>query len=152
MIHSLVTNLTELKKVCQEVSKDEDVSEIVTTLSDTLTHLKHGYALAANQVGIQKRIFYARFPKKDGGVTEMVFINPKIIEKEEKFINRQEGCLSFPGLRIDTDRYIYIGVAYFDEKFEQKTIMAQDLEAIIIQHECDHINGMTIFSRKHKAK
>ena len=154
MIKTLITNMKELKKPCVEVpNKKADVSFIIQDLKDTLTYLKHGYALAANQIGYTSKIFVARFPTKDGKeTTEMVFINPRIVEKEQKLVHQQEGCLSFQGIRVDTDRHMYVTLAYFDEQFVEKTVLAQGLESMIIQHEVDHLEGRTIFDRKHKAK
>jgi len=157
MIKTIITNINELRKPCQEVTKNDDYKSIITDLKDTLT-TKKGYALASNQIGIQKRICYCKIPKKINTQTkeveynEFVLINPKIIEKDKpvKFVD--EGCLSFPGLRITTKRYVFCTVTYLDEKLEQRTAMFQDLESFVIQHECSHLEGRTLFEYKWRAK
>ena len=156
MIKSIISNIKELRKPCEEVKKDENIKDIIQDLKDTLA-TKKGYALAANQIGINKKIAYCKIPKlnmqeKKLEYSEYVLINPKIVEKERKYIHKQEGCLSFPGLRIDTDRYVFIVVQFLNENFQPQTAVMQDLEAAIVQHECDHIEGRTIFDRKHKRR
>jgi peptide deformylase len=56
--------------------------------------------------------------------------------------------LSFPGVGVITRRYVFATVEYYNEKMELQTGILQDLEAICIQHEIDHQNGITIFDRK----
>jgi peptide deformylase len=157
MIREIVSNINLLRQSCQDVTKDDNIKTIIQDLKDTLATRK-GYALAANQIGIQKKICYCKIPKsvntktKEVEYTEFVLINPKIIEKDRpiKFID--EGCLSFPGLRITTKRYVYCTITYLDEKLEPHTAMFQDLEAIIAQHECEHLLGRTLLDSKWRAK
>ena len=78
---------------------------------------------------------------------ELVVINPEIIAREDKTINYKEGCLSLPGLRIDTDRYNFITVRFENEKREQSTAVMQNIEAMIWAHEVDHLNGITILNK-----
>jgi len=153
---SIVTNINELKKPCHEVTLDDNIQEIVKKLKDTLAY-HNGFGLSANQIGIQKKISYCKIPKynpKDKKIefTELVIINPKIIEKDRKILFKQEGCLSIPYLRIDTDRYVFITLEYQDEKLEKRTALFQDLESFVVQHEYDHLIGLTIFDRKHKGE
>ena len=143
MIKAIVNNIQELRKVCAEVEPDEDISTILQDLKDTLA-TKKGYGLAANQIGVQKKIAYYVLDGK-----EVTLINPKIVEKDNK-ITFKEGCLSFPGIVILTDRYNTLTIEL--DRMPYKQYSADGIEAIIIQHEVDHLNGITIFQRKHKAK
>lgn len=140
MIKQIVTNLKELRRPCAIVRNDEDISAIVQDLKDTLA-TKVGYGLAANQIGIQKKIAFYKI-----GANEVTLINPKIMDKFDKMVFN-EGCLSFPGLEIKTDRYREI-------TFENngRCYSASGIEALVIQHEVDHLSGKTIFDRKHKAR
>lgn len=140
MVKKIVTDIKELRKPCAEVLPDEDISAIILDLKDTLNTQK-GIGLAANQIGINKKIAYYKF-----GENEVTLINPRIIEKWDRIVFA-EGCLSFPGLEIKTDRYLGIMFENSGNKFE-----AGYLEAMIIQHEVDHLNGITILDRKHKAR
>jgi len=87
MIKTIISNYNELKKISVAVEKNEDVSQIIADLRDTLDPTR-GFALAANQIGILKRIFFFKIAKKIDPKTkeveyeELVVINPEIIEKE----------------------------------------------------------------------
>jgi peptide deformylase len=156
MIKSIITNINELRKPCELVTKNDDIKSIIQDLKDTLATRK-GLALSANQIGIQKRICYCKVPKKVNPQTkevvynEFVMINPEIIEKERKFIF-PETCLSFPGLIIQTDRYVFITIKFLNENFKEMTASMQDLEAVVAQHECSHLKGQIMFDFKHRRK
>lgn len=156
MIKSIITDSKVLKQKSELVTKDDDIKSIVQDLKDTLEALKHGYALAAPQIGIFKQICYCKIPKeyneqtKEMKYLELVIINPIISEKSQKLINRDEGCLSFPGVRINTDRCNLIVLNYEDENLKKTTALFDDLKAFVVQHETDHLLGITIFDRKHK--
>jgi peptide deformylase len=150
----IVTDINELRKSCKEVTQEDNIKEIIQKLKDTLIGY-NGYGLSANQIGIQKKISFCKLPKYDPKdkkleFTEIVIINPKIIEKDRRIVVKQEGCLSIPYITVDTDRYVFITVEYQDEKLEKRTALFQDLESFILQHEIDHLNGKTIFDRKHQ--
>jgi peptide deformylase len=157
-IKPIVSNIKELRKPCEIVKSDEDVSAIIQDLKDTLIANGHGYALAAPQIGVTKQIFYLRIPKaynpqtKETTYTEAVVINPKIIERDRKIVFKNEGCLSFPGLRVTTDRYVYCTVQFEDENRKGQVGGVQDIESFVWQHEVDHLNGLVLMDRKHKAR
>lgn len=158
MVRKIVTNIRELRQKTVPVTPEDNIKEIVTDLKETLAALGHGYALAANQIGINKSIFYCKIPKnqnpetKEINYVEIVIINPEIVEKDKKFVHYGEGCLSFPGLRVDCDRYEFITIKYQTEKFEPQQFFFADLEAVVIQHELDHLSGQTIFDKKHRSR
>jgi len=152
----IVTSLVELKKSCQLITKEDDIQTIINDLRETLNYVG-GYGLTANQIGIQKKISICKIPNynpqtKKVDVKELVLINAKIIEKDRYWINKQEGCLSIPHIRIDTDRWVFITVEYLDEKLQPQILPTQDIEALIIQHEYDHQIGLTILDRKHHRR
>lgn len=157
MIKPIISNIIELRKPTIPVEKHENVSEVIQDLKDSLD-TKKGYALAANQIGYNKSICYIKIPLRINTKTkqvdyqETIAINPKIVEKTNKIVLRQEGCLSFPGIRIDTDRFVFCTIEYENEKRETKTALVQDLTAFVWQHEIDHLRGLIIMNRKHKAR
>jgi peptide deformylase len=156
-IKPIVTNLKELKIPCEEVKEGEDISQIVLELKATLEN-SNGLGLSANQIGYQKRISYLRIPEynketKKMHLKEILLINPKIIEKDIPFKFKNEGCLSFaPNIRVNTRRYVYISVQNYNEKLEPYGFASQGLEAVAIEHELDHQNGLTLLDRKWTAK
>ena len=151
-----------INKKLKEVSLEEG-NKIATELLQILTERKDGIGLAANQVGIDASVAVVNVRKP------IILINPKIIEQWDE-IPYYEGCLSFKGKGIQTKRYKNIvikteqeeGNLYFsgtenpsDGKgsWEEGSDKKQDeelrlLEAICIQHEIDHLNGMTIHDRQ----
>ena len=121
-----------------------------------------GLGLSANQIGEDKSVCVVN-------VTEPFFLqNPKIVKKEKEIVYK-EGCLSIPDKMVKTKRYEKIWVKadniedemYFgpqkEKKFDFKTnsYTANDLlilEAVCVQHEIDHLNGLTIYDREHKLE
>jgi len=150
----IITSIKELRIPSVPVEKGEDVKSIIKDLKETLAAHPTGLGLSAPQIGIKKQISYIRMPYLSDNKTieyrETVLINPVITEKANRIRFKQEGCLSFPKLYIDTARYIFITVKYQDENFKEYTEMFQDLNGIAISHEIDHLNGKTIFDRKWK--
>jgi peptide deformylase len=151
---SLVSDRVLLSKPGEVVTKEDDVAGIVKKLKDTLS-TQSGLALTANQIGINKRISYLRIPKFNGkGIefTEMVIINAKIIERDKPIKVNNEACLSFPGISVVTQRFVFCTVEYLDENLKSQVMSYQDLEAMVLQHEIDHQNGITLFDRKWRAR
>lgn len=134
----IVTNIKELCRPCKTVSLEKGLIIASHLLEEIVEHDALG--LAANQIGYNARVFLALNPK-----TSMfnVYINPILVSKSEKMIF-QEGCISFPGENVETVRYNQIVVKDFiDDK--ERTLTG--LEAIIFQHELDHLDGITMFER-----
>ena len=154
-----------IKSKLREVSVEEGL-EIATKLFQILNERKDGIGLAANQVGIDAQVAVVNV------IEPLVLINPKIIHKEHP-IDYFEGCLSYPKKGTPTKRYrdIIIQTAqsesgwYFsgadslqnvrgswEEKNKEDEQERRILESICIQHEIDHLNGITIHDRENKSK
>ena len=150
-----------INKKLKEVSVEEGLA-IAEELFQIHNKRKDGIGLAANQVGIDAQVAIVNVREP------LVLINPKIVSKETP-ITYYEGCLSYPGKGIPTQRYrdIIVSTAqeesqwYFsgaEENSEGKSgwdkgNMQQDqenriLESVCIQHEIDHLNGITIHDRR----
>lgn len=74
-------------------------------------------------------------------------INPEIIEKSQEMIVEEEACLSLPDLRGNVARHKKITVSYLDEDGKAKTKKYSDFDAIIIQHEIDHLDGVLFIDK-----
>ena len=154
-----------INKKLKEVSVEEG-NIIATELFQILNQRGDGIGLAANQVGIDAQVAVVNV------IEPLVLINPKIIHKEFP-IDYFEGCLSYPKKGNPTTRYrdVIIQTAqsesgwYFsgvESTQEAKGSWEQDnkkedqekrlLEAICVQHEIDHLNGITIHDRENKSK
>jgi peptide deformylase len=106
-----------------------------------------GSGLAANQVGIEEKIFVA-----DAGEGPFAVINPEIIKSSSKQTVLEEGCLSFPGIHIKVKRPESVRVRYKTEHNETVEVDVSGLAAKIFQHETDHLNGRMIIDYASKAE
>jgi len=150
----IVYNIKELNKPCLPIEPKEDIKQILQDLKDTVYSLQgRGYGLSANQIGYQKQISFIRLPlnKEHTEFKEYYLINPKILDKQGKIIF-PEGCLSFPGIVVNTMRYRHIIVENTNLEGKLETLILKDLEAIICQHEIDHLKGRTLFDAKYRNK
>jgi len=153
----IVTDRALLKHPSASVVPGDNIKNIIRELKNAVVNNPSSIGLSAPQIGFQKKISYIKVPfvnSKTNTVeyNEMILINPKIIEASKLYVLKGEGCCSFPGIRIDTDRYVFITVEYLDENLKPQTYLSQDMEAFAIQHEVDHLNGVLLFDRKHKAR
>jgi len=107
-----------------------------------------GIWLAAPQIWVNKRLIaVCQLDKKEKNIIWAdVLINPKIIEKSGEYIS-DEACLSLPGLEWKVKRAKYVKVEYFDINWEKKTITAENLNAAILQHEIDHLDGILFWDK-----
>lgn len=112
--------------------------QVITDLVDTLNaHLDGCVGMAANMIGVQKRIIVVRM-----GPVSVPMVNPVIVSKSGEF-EAEEGCLSLMGLR-KCRRYREIEVSYQDASFLPRRQKYTGWIAQIIQHEIDHCNGVII--------
>lgn len=139
-----------LKEEAIEVTEiDEKITSIITALKDTMYAAGHSTGIAATQIGEPYRIITidASLNKKN---TQnhgfMVMINPEIV-KHEGFITSREGCMSIPDFTGNVNRAEKIAVKYCDETMTTKTIETTGFEAILIQHETDHLDGLLFIDR-----
>jgi len=99
-----------------------------------------GIGLACPQIGIAKKMAIIRIPGNKFFYADL--INPIIIEKYDLSIFNGEGCLSFPGLILNTRRFQEIKV--ISDFVTPKAVIATGLPAVCIQHEIDHLNGIVL--------
>ena len=134
-----------LKKQAQEIEEDDiDVKQLAEDMFETMYNAS-GIGLAAPQIGKSIRMFIAdATPLEDEEVGEwkQVFVNPEIIEENGDDWAFEEGCLSIPNIREDVLRPAKLKINYFDENWEEHTEVFDGMQARIIQHEYDHIEGI----------
>jgi peptide deformylase len=103
-----------------------------------------GVGLAAPQLGVSQRLLVYRVGQD---APLIALANPEVewsSEDEEQF---EEGCLSIPGVHVDVDRPVYVRVRARDENGDERVVEASGLEARVIQHEIDHLDGVLILDR-----
>src|ERR671910_3901187 len=109
-----------------------------------LMHESLGIGLAATQVGVMHRVLVYRV-ESEGAIAALV--NPVIEWAGEETESMEEGCLSLPGVLVDVERAVHVRVRAQDERGEPLMIEASGLEARVIQHEIDHLDGVLIVDR-----
>ncbi|MEK7790272.1 MAG: peptide deformylase [Deltaproteobacteria bacterium] len=125
---------------------DKNLEMLIQDMAETM-YGAPGVGLAANQVGLSLRMAVidviwkkAEKPEEKEKKKLLVFINPEIIDKKEPF-TFEEGCLSIPGVREIVRRFNRVTVRYQDIRGTKKTLSAEGLLAVALQHETDHLNG-----------
>ena len=103
-----------------------------------------GIGLAATQVGAMHRVLVYRV-EPDSPVAALV--NPEIEWRSAEEEIAEEGCLSLPGVLVEVERPVHVRVRGLDERGDGLTIEASGLEARVIQHEVDHLDGVLILDR-----
>ena len=146
----IIKDKTKLKEKCTPVSIKEG-EEIGARLLHELRQAKNGIGLAANQIGISKRVCVVNVKEP------LVLINPKIVEKSKEQFVFAEGCLSFPDSKIKTKRHQDIVVEADNHKsklsFSANSENINDaFECVCVQHEIDHLDGITMFDREFKSE
>ena len=136
MEKQIVRDTFFLNQKSEEATKPD--LPVAQDLEDTLrANRERCVGMAANMIGYRKRIIIVAT-----GFADIVMINPVITAKSEPY-ETEEGCLSLPGTR-KTTRYKNITVSYLDKKFVMYTQDFSGWIAQIIQHECDHLEGILI--------
>ncbi len=136
-----------LKKKGKEITPDyEGLTELISNMWETMYHAE-GVGLAAPQIGRSIRLFIIDSIQmmeqgKEAEGLKMVFINPEKIEEGGNLKDYEEGCLSIPELRGDVERPSQIHLKYLDENFVEHTKIFTGVNARVIQHEYDHVDGV----------
>ena len=145
MLKKIVTNLKELRKPSEIITDFAEIQDIIKDLEDSLDITK-GIGLSAVQIGIYKQVGIIRTPNK-----KIDLINPKIIEKYDKFMMKNEGCLSLPGIRVDTIRYQEITFEN-NGKIYSLDIQYDGILTVAVMHELQHMQGRTILDSKWRKR
>ena len=142
----IITEETQLRILWEEVKTINEGEEIGAQLLKELAESKNGIGLAANQIGINKRVCVVNVKEP------LILINPRIVEHSEDQFVFAEGCLSFPGQHVRTGRYTSVTVEA--DNHEGKLSFSAESEDIndafecaCVQHEIDHLDGITMFDR-----
>ena len=150
----IVKDINQLKEKCVPVSalsygEGEDIAK---RLLEELSNSKNGIGLAANQIGINKRVCVINVKEEP-----LILINPEIIERSKETFVFPEGCLSFPNKHVRTIRNTSIKVKA-DNHDEELTFSVDSkdqkdaFDCACVQHEIDHLDGITMFDREFKQE
>ena len=136
-----------LKKKAVDIDAQyEEFSILLDNMWETM-YAAHGVGIAAPQIGLAIRLFVIDTvqimddDKKSEGIKK-VFINAQIIEETGEMWAYEEGCLSIPDIRGDVERPKKVRIQYQDENFIKHDEIYEGINARVIQHEYDHIEGI----------
>ena len=133
-----------LKSRATEVDRfDESLASQVSRMAGLMNDAL-GIGLAAPQLGVSQRLLVYRVGP-DAPVVALA--NPEIEWRSDEADILEEGCLSLPGVQLDIERPIHVRVRARDEQGAVRTVEASGLEARVIQHEMDHLDGVLILDR-----
>lgn len=126
----------------REVTSTVDY-QLILDMYDTLDAEPNGAALSANQVGINLRMFVVNraICEQLGG--ERIFINPKITWHGEDKTRETEGCLSFPKILVEVNRWTELDIEYLNSSLKKKKMYVEGFHSRMFQHEIDHLDGKT---------
>ncbi len=127
------------KKIAPVIVFDKDELHFLAEQMFTVMYNQRGIGLAAPQVNLDKRMLVMQ-----PGKTPHVIVNPVIVSSSENFVKDSEGCLSFPGFLVDVERPETVNVNYqtIDGQWVNNYHFS-GLGARCIQHEIDHLDGIT---------
>lgn len=125
---------------------DADPEKLEKEMIELMLSFK-GIGLAANQIGLLKRVLAIKLQKHQDIVEPFAMFNPSIVNTSEQQQDGQEGCLSFPDLWLDVKRPQSVDVEYFDKQGKQCIITLTGIDARCFLHELDHLNGI-VFTEK----
>jgi len=140
-----------LKKVCNRVETiDNTIVTLVGDLLDTMAAGPGSVGVAAPQIGVTLRVCVvdvsASRHGKENNHGRLCMINPEIVNRSGAAIMR-EGCMSVPDYTGDVERSTEITVRFMDPAGEVREITATGFEAVAIQHEMDHLDGVLFLDR-----
>jgi peptide deformylase len=127
---------TKAKPVTQV---NDEIKAIVADMFDTM-YAENGVGLAATQVNIHQQIVI--IDVSENKEQSYVLINPEIIKRSDETLINEEGCLSVPGCYAKVDRHVEVTVKAIDINGNSFELDGDELLAICIQHELDHLKGI----------
>ncbi len=133
-----------LRLEAQEVVEfDGDLEQLVERMIHLMQDAR-GVGLAANQVGILRRVFVIQ---ADEDEEPQALVNPVIVERSSEVDDDDEGCLSLQGVRVPVERPVRVRIDARDAEGNPVTLELEGLPARVAQHELDHLDGVLILDR-----
>lgn len=149
----------KLYEICSPVSREEleSLKTDISDLRDTLLAFRDqhgvGRAIAAPQIGVEKRIVFLErvsntSDENDSAIhTPTPLINPVLTNKSKAMMELWDDCMSFPDLLVRVKRHATCDITYRDMKWQEHTIHLEGDLSELLQHECDHLDGVLAVAR-----
>ena len=133
-----------LKKRCAPVERvDDEIRRVMDDMLETMYDAP-GVGLAAPQVGVLKRIIVVDTSDPEGKRQPLRMANPEIVAASDEILLREEGCLSFPDQYEEVERPATVRVRYLDHENDIRELDVEGLQAVCVQHEMDHLDGVLL--------
>jgi len=141
-----------LRQQAREVTEiDKELLRLIDDMAETM-YAAPGLGLAANQVGVLKRLIVFDISHRDGGPRDLqVIINPCITTREGE-ATREEGCLSVADFSAEVKRHARVTVQGLDREGKPITVTGEGLLAVVLQHELDHLEGILFIDHISRLK
>lgn len=120
---------------------DKEIVKLLQSMEETM-FADNGCGLAAPQVGVHKRVIVVLLNQGSDQEVVVPMVNPEIISHSKTTYIDTEGCLSVPGVFDVVERYDQIIVKFLDKKGREQMLKLTDLNARVVQHEVDHLDGI----------
>ncbi|MHA2162847.1 MAG: peptide deformylase [Candidatus Thorarchaeota archaeon] len=137
----------KLHEISRPITRDEldSIPSIIEDLHDTLMSFREKYgagrAIAAPQIGEMKKIVYMHIDQPT------ILINPEISNESTEMMELWDDCMSFPDLYVKVKRHKTCQIEYLDIDWNRKSQQLQGDLSELLQHECDHLEGVLAVSR-----
>ena len=136
-----------LNQVCDPCDLgDKSLKKLAKQMAKAM-YKNDGCGLAAPQLGVAKRLVVIDCDQEEGEQNPIVLVNPVLVGTQGDPVVAGEGCLSCPGITVPIARPPFARVRYFDLDGEEWEIEGDDLLGRCLQHELDHLDGITMFER-----
>lgn len=137
----------KLYQVCDPVRRQElpSLEPVIQDLHDTLFDFRRNYgvgrAIAAPQIGVMKRLVYMYID------SPTVFINPVIDQQSADMLSLWDDCMCFPDLIVKVERHRRCRITFLDRGWQEQSMRLEDDLSELLQHECDHLDGVLAVAR-----
>lgn len=141
-----------LREKCQPLTHwDDALKQLVKDMTETMYNCPGAVGLAAPQVGVPQRVIVIDVTAKTTRSELKVLVNPEIVQQSRNKLVR-EGCLSFPEYLANIKRAQRVLLKCFDEHQQEQTFQVDGFEAVAVQHEIDHLDGILLIDRVQSLK
>ena len=136
-----------LRKKCDQIDHfGNSLEALIRDLIKTMKSQPHGIGIAAPQIGITQQVAVVDVSPRVPGSKILILVNPQVLEVRGEKMSR-EGCMSLPDYTGNIKRYDFVRLRWQDENGEFHSKEFNGIEAVCIQHEVDHLNGVIFMDR-----
>lgn len=129
------------KKAAPVTTFDRTLLKLIARLARTMKKQPHGIGIAAPQIGISKAVAIVDVSGRIPGAERLVLVNPVVLEKKDPE-GRKEGCMSLPHYAAYLKRHLWVRFKWQDEYGRFREKISTGIEAVCVEHEVDHLNGV----------